>query len=45
MKNSLGFVQNILEHIQYMEEFLFEVTKEELSRKKVQILQILEDEQ
>lgn len=34
MKNSLGFIQDILEHIQYIEEFLFEVTGEELSRNK-----------
>ncbi|MDT0688006.1 HepT-like ribonuclease domain-containing protein [Autumnicola psychrophila] len=34
MKNSLGYIQDMLEHISYIEDFLFGVTEEELSRNK-----------
>ncbi|MDT0678418.1 HepT-like ribonuclease domain-containing protein [Autumnicola musiva] len=34
MKNSFGYIQDMLEHISYIEDFLFEVTEEELSKNK-----------
>ena len=34
MKSSLGYIQDMLEHISYIEDFLFEVTEEELSKNK-----------
>lgn len=34
MRNDLGYIKNILEHISHIENFLFEVTEDELYKNK-----------